>query len=599
MISAAPKPDPSIARRSFVQGWKIALVLAMTFAAYSPTLRFQFVHDDWGQIVQNPAVHSWRAVPNYFTSHVWEGFEPEQRGNYFRPLFLLWVRLNDALFGNRAWGWHLTTILAHLLATYLVYQLALQLGIGRPVALVAALLFGLHPAHIEAVDWVSGVTEPLLGILALASVICYIAARREFALGFSRHVASLGFFALALLEKETAVILPAFLWLYEWTHGQEAGRSCGVGKLLAWCAGTLRKTWGYFLILLLYVPLRVHALGKFSYVITPMSARVLFLTWPTQIWFWIRHLLWPVGLCTFYDLPQVSQATVTTFVLPALLDIAAGFLLVAIARGSRDFAFFAGWLVLPLLPLLNLRVFVANDFAHDRYLYLPSVGLAVLVAMALDKWCTRAPRAWGSSWALRIAAGCLAAALFYGTVAEGIYFKDNLTFYSYNFERAPRNRIVATDYAGVLAEKGEYSEALQVLTGILNQHPPSPADFYNLGYLYYQMNRLPEAETYFLQAVHPGPHDPQPYFYLGLTRFKMGQATEAMCAVRQAIAIRPDGYGYHFALGMMLRAQGDLGGALQEIKAELSNYPAESGAATQSRELEQALRRTPQLPAQR
>ena len=85
-------------------------------------------------------------------------------GNYYRPLFLLWLRINDAVFGNQAWGWHLTTILAHVLATLLVYLLAWRLGIGRDVALLAALIFGLHPAHIEAVAWISGVTEPLLGI---------------------------------------------------------------------------------------------------------------------------------------------------------------------------------------------------------------------------------------------------------------------------------------------------------------------------------------------------------------------------------------------------------------------------------------------------
>ena len=144
--------------------WGIAVVLALTFAVYIPTLRYQFVHDDRGQIVENPAVHSWHAVPTYFTAQVWAAVMPEELGNYYRPLFLLWLRINDVVFGNQAWGWHLTTILAHVLTTLLVYLLAWRLGIGRDVALLAALIFGLHPAHIEAVAWISGVTEPLLGI---------------------------------------------------------------------------------------------------------------------------------------------------------------------------------------------------------------------------------------------------------------------------------------------------------------------------------------------------------------------------------------------------------------------------------------------------
>src|SRR5262249_30143212 len=135
------------------------------------------VHDDRGQIVENPAVHSWHAVPTYFTAHVWSAVMPEELGNYYRPLFLLWLRINDAIFGKQAWGWHLTTILAHVLTTLLVYLLALRLGTGRGVALLATLIFALHPAHIEAVAWISGVTEPLLAILFIAAFLTYVESR--------------------------------------------------------------------------------------------------------------------------------------------------------------------------------------------------------------------------------------------------------------------------------------------------------------------------------------------------------------------------------------------------------------------------------------
>jgi len=99
---------------------------------------------------------------------------PDEWVNYYRPLFLLWVRINEAVFGIQAWGWHLTTILAHVLSTLLVYFLVWRLGVERNVALLAALLFGLHPAHIEAVAWISGVNEPLMGILFMGSLFAYV-----------------------------------------------------------------------------------------------------------------------------------------------------------------------------------------------------------------------------------------------------------------------------------------------------------------------------------------------------------------------------------------------------------------------------------------
>src|SRR5208337_4995016 len=123
--------------------------------------------------------------------------------------------------------------------------------------------------------------------------------------------------------------------------------------------------------------------------------------------FWIHHGLWPAGLSTFYNFPAVMHPTLANFALPACIDVGVGLALFACVRFSRSAAFFAVWLVLPLIPLLNIRVFIANDFAHDRYLYLPSVGLAVLVAMLLKKVCTGKPRWLGMPASLLGAGLCL------------------------------------------------------------------------------------------------------------------------------------------------------------------------------------------------
>jgi len=571
-------------------GVGLAIVLMLTFAAYAPALRFQFVYDDWGQILQNPAVHSWRSVPHYFTSHVWEGFDPVGRGNYFRPLFLLWLRINVALLGTKAWVWHLITILTHVLTTYLVYVLVRRVRMSREVAVVAALIFGLHPTHIEAVAWISGVTEPLLGILLLVSLITYISARHGGRSALLWGTVSVFSFALALLEKETAAVFPFFLLLYEWFYEQKP--RCSVKEILEWCRSAFRRIWGFIFILLLYVPLRIHALKQFSYVITPLSTRELFLTWPSLVWFWIRHLVWPVTLCTFYDLVAVTHATFKAAGLPLILDLLAVLILAVLARRSRGAMFFASWLVLPLIPLLDVRVFAANDFAHDRYLYLPSIGLAVLIAMALAKMCVGS-RAFGVPISLLASAACLAAVLFGATFTKSFYFRDNLTFFAYNLQQTPGNPQLEANYGAELGETGNYQKALEVLLDVVNRYPNLWNGPYNLAHTYYRTGQLPEAEKYFLQAIRLAPHKPDQYLYLGVTRFKMGRTAEAIPAVRQAIAILPTGYGYHFALGMMLKTAGDLTGALREMQIEHANYPAESTAAAQILDLERQLQTAP------
>jgi hypothetical protein len=602
-ISRAPSPEgdgaggqsegiPALAPR-LPAWWGIAVVLALTFAVYVPTLRYQFVHDDRGQIVENPAVHTWHAVPTYFTAQVWAAVKPEDLGNYYRPLFLLWLRINDVVFGNHAWGWHLTTILAHVLTTLLVYLLAWRLGVGRDVALLAALIFGLHPAHIEAVAWISGVTEPLLGILLIASFLAYVQSRGEGARVVKWKVISLALFALAMLEKETALILPGLLLVYEWVFGVEWGRRLEVRRILSWCREALGRIWPYFFLIVLYVPARIYALKGFNHVVTPLSTAQLVFTWPALIGFWIRHLIWPAGLSTFYNFPAVLQPTVRNFVVPAIFVVLMGLALFACIRKSRPAAFFTVWLVLPLIPLLNIRVFIANDFAHDRYLYLPSVGLAVLVAMLLKNVCTGPPRWLGIPASFLGAGLCLAVVMSYGTITESSYFQDNLTFYSYNLMMAPNNPDAESNYATVLAEDGRYGPALEKFLDVVGHYPNYWTPTYNLGLTYYKTGNMPEAEKYFLEAIRINPNKPDEFFYLGMARFKSGRAAEAIAPVRQAIAIRPTGFVYHLALGMMLKTQGDLPGALKEFKEELANNPGEQAAAAQVKEIEDQLQAHP------
>jgi hypothetical protein len=584
-----PVVIPATAQR-LSTGCGIVVVLALTFAVYLPTLHFPFVFDDHLQIVENPAVHSWRGVPSYFTAHVWAGVFPGALGNFYRPVFLLWLRMNDSVFGNQPGGWHFTTVLVHVLATLLVFLLALRMEISRDVALLAALIFGLHPVHIEAVAWASGVTEPLLAVFFVTSLLAYVQSRRNPARALVWRMVALISFALALLVKETALILPALLIVYEWLFGMERQNPLTAKSFLAWCGATAGRIWPYFFLAALYVPARMHALKGFNHLMTPLSAPQLIFTWPSLIGFWIRHLLWPAGLSSFYDFPPVLHPTAVNFVLPALFDVACGLLLLAFARRHRTIAFFAVWLTLPLIPLLDIRIFHAGDFAHDRYLYLSSMGLSILLAMLLKKVCWGPSRWQGAPTSLLLAGACLAGVMSYGTVSESTYFKDDLAFWAHNFALAPQNPYVQTNYATIraiaLAQGGQYGQAEQKLRDVVSHDANNWDAHYNLALVYFKLGNMAEAEQHFLQAIHINPNRSDEYFYLGMTRLSVGRTAEAVACVRQAIAIRPDGRGYHFGLGMMLKSQGDLTGALREFKQELANHREVQAAAAQVNEME-------------
>ena len=112
-------------------------------------------------------------MPGYFSSSVWEHLTPivgDLPPPYYRPLFLVWLFVNYQLFGTNPLGWHLSAVLLHLLATLLAYRLVRALtGEALPAAM-AALLFGLHPVHVESVAWISGVPESLMASALLGSI---------------------------------------------------------------------------------------------------------------------------------------------------------------------------------------------------------------------------------------------------------------------------------------------------------------------------------------------------------------------------------------------------------------------------------------------
>ena len=150
------------------------LVCAAAILCFVATLAFGFVYDDVPQILKNPAIQSWHYLPQYFAAHVWSSIYPNSLGNYYRPVFLIWLRLNYAMFGTSPSGWHATSVAVHVLSTWLVFCVVLKLAKNRVTSFVAALLFALHPVHVESVAWISGVVDPLMSVFLLSAFWMFI-----------------------------------------------------------------------------------------------------------------------------------------------------------------------------------------------------------------------------------------------------------------------------------------------------------------------------------------------------------------------------------------------------------------------------------------
>jgi tetratricopeptide (TPR) repeat protein len=574
---------PSTAPLFLRPGTMETLACAVAALVYSGTLGFGFVYDDVLQIFKSPALREWRYLPQYFTSHVLAALYPGAGGNYYRPLLLLWLRLNYVVFGPQPAGWHATTVLCHVLATYLVFRVVQQVAGDRMVAFSAATLFGVHPVHIESVAWISGVSDPLMSCFFLGSLSAFFDWRKSAKL--APAVYSLVLFGFALLSKETALVLPGliFVAMLVDTKPVEEEKTATRRVWLAMCESAR-----YVLVAIVYLAVRFHALHGFSHPVISLSWMQVFLTWPAVLWFYARHLLLPIGLSEFYSLNYLDHATGRGFWLPLamlmLLLLAGWFWIRTLSR--RSAAWFAvGLIILPMLPVLDLRSLTVGDIVHDRYLYLPSAGFALLVALSIAALAQRLPerRRIVVPAALIGVLSLLFAAL---TVTEQMQWSNDISLYTRGTQSAPDNLTVRDNLANALLAANQPGRAIPLYLEVLMRDPNFWRSNYNLGFAYYETGSPAAAEPFFQRAIMIDSTDSDEYIYLAIVDLQLKKLSDAADRARQAIARNPQARGYYFVLGLISKSQGDLPAAIAAFKTELTLHPDNAAATAELQKLE-------------
>jgi hypothetical protein len=526
----------------------VGIMLAFTALLYAPTLRFGFVYDDHLQIVQNPLVHSWRFVPEVFRSHVWEALDPGDAGNYYRPLNVLWFRINDALFGLRPVAWHATAILLHVVAVWLVYVLARRLSGKLLVALFAALLFAVHPMRHEVVGWISGTTESLWSVLFLLAFLAYLRSRE----GARWMVFSCAFYAGALVAKETAIMLPVVVFAHAAIYGN--GADTGEPRLLGRRLSSAIKTAAiYAPVAMAYAAARIAVLHGFTHTPSTLSWKAFLLTLPSVLLFYAKQWFFPIQFAESYGHPAWLHFDLVHVLLPAigLVAIVALVWFWRSTLGQREVMFAAAWLITLLLPSLDLFVFPPGELAHDRYFYLPSFGVCLLLALAMEKLAqgpvlAGLPRKW------LFATVAVVILLSYDTVKATSYWVNDYRLFERAYQVGPRSSKARNGFANELATAGDYPRAIRIMQELLAEQPNRWESSFNLGHVYYQLGEFSTAEQYLKRAQQLDPAMPFPYLYLGLTYLRMNRFQDAEANLRQAVFVRPYEPFLHFSLASVL-----------------------------------------------
>jgi tetratricopeptide (TPR) repeat protein len=378
-----------------------------------------------------------------------------------------------------------------------------------------------------------------------------------------------------MLEKETAVILPGIILAHEMLFPRGGKRN--VASLLAFY---LAPTAAYLL-------LRLHIIPGLMRVLAPVPIPVVVATWPSMMLFYSKQLIWPATMSEHHYLPYVTYLSVRRLVLPVLLLSAATIALARWLRKDRTAGFASALLVIPILPVLDLRAFAGGEFVHDRYLYLPSVGFCLLVVLA---W----KRLWPRVSVLHLVPLlAIVGLLSYRTIRESGFWHDDLLLFQRAYEVAPQHPLASQDLAAALMMRGRPADALPYYERAFSLGARSPELAYGMGRAYFDLEDWDRAAGYFRQARQDNPNNSNYLLFVGLSDLRLGHLQDAEAEIREAIRIRPsiaaDPGRYHLALAEILVRQGNLSGALAEYVAELEENPNSERAQQQSRNLQRLL----------
>jgi Tfp pilus assembly protein PilF len=547
-----------------------ALVLVLTFFTYSGTLSYEFVYDDVTQIVDNSSVKDWSYIPGFFTSHSWAHRDQSASGNYYRPVFMIWLVVNYHLFGLNTWSWHFVTVLSHLVVTLAVFLLAERLSRDRLTAFFAALIFGLHPVHIETVAWVSGATEQMMAIPLIFSFMAYLNNREGRPKARLWFVLSLVLYMVALFDKETSVVFVGFIFTYEWVMKKDEQKN-----YIKRAISASIRTVPYLALAIFYLTVRVIALNGFSHVNPKYQfpIPVILMTLPSVIWGYVKLLIFPVGLSPDYDSPVIHSPGLSNFYFPLLMLalIAAGLWIVSRRKPVVQFGILM--MMLPLMPILNLRIF-GSSFIHDRYLYLPSVGFSLLLAMAVRQMNPGKEMFFGQPARYVAATFVLALLLVPATTFQTQVWENDVRLHYRMIETSPNQPSLRFNFADILYEKGKYKEAGEQYEKLVELMPEQYTSNYRLGYISMLSRDLDKAERHLRQAIKTAPgKNSNPYMLLGLVLKDTGRFDEAIELLNMSLKINPKTLNAHYGLGLVFGKQGKLTQALEEFNAELAINP--------------------------
>lgn len=496
----------------------ILLSILLIGVAYMGIVNSEFVLDDVPGIANNPTIGNASLIfanPALFS----------------RPLELY---LSYSIAGLQPWAYHILNILFHFGTVVALFFILRKLA-NEMVAWVASLMFAVHPLLVESVTWISAVTYPQYAFFLMWSLVGYLYAGKK----RIWYVLSWIAYIFAMFASEKAVVFPVILIVLEFSYF------------------SLRKNWRrivpYALIsaaigamLLTNFGGRVSAFQN-DYLVKPVWINPL-ATIPTSLFWYLRLIFFPDKLSIYH--PELALS-------PAMFAIQLGVtgLFVAALVGAffknKQVFFWLFWFFVTLTPtFLPMRL---AWVVAERYVYLGTIGILVVVAMALVRIMrTKKYKLLGYVLVILIIWG-----LFLRTFYRNQDWQDTDSLWIATGKTAPEYHVTHNNLGDMYGRWGDPQRAIQEFLLATKIKPDYAEGYHNAGNTYLQLGDLQNAKKYFDLAVKYNPRIWQTHQDLAIIYFNGKKYKEALHELELAIKLSPQDAALYENLAITYEAMGD------------------------------------------
>jgi Flp pilus assembly protein TadD len=500
---------------------------------YLNALHGPFVYDDYRTIVVNSSIEHLLSLPSIVAHDV------------ARPMVNLSYALDHRIWGDAPFGFHVTSLLLHVLNVVLLFQVAWRFTVDLqhtrgpktvgPIsplvaAFTAAALFAVHPMMTEAVGYISGRSELLCGAFFLSAALC--TRRWMLHQGTKWWVLTVVFWLAAILSKEIAALYPLVMMAY--------GRLVLGGP---WSEKRDRLVRLYVPLLAAATLLAVARVTLFGVVEHPGGLAVkwqLVLSEITVIGRYVGMLVVPSGQAIFHDVRIVPGLT-DPAVLIAIGTIA---LLVVVAIELRRtlplMSVGVFWFLLLVVPSSALAIVNQGELMAEHRVYLASGGLFLAAGTGLSWLFTRLS---ASPAILRWAAGAVVAieivSLGGATLARNTVWSDPVTLWREAVSQSPNNWLPQASLGEALHAEGRHQEAIRAYQAAVRLNQKEAYTYFKLGLCYAELGRFKEAAVTFDRLRQVDPASTLVPTGLGIVAMMAGNVDLARRDFQTAIAQNP------------------------------------------------------------